>query len=142
MSEGYISGTHTYREVGIYTVTVTVCDDDDGCQADTFTVEVDPGKWEVATNWSGGDPVGYAHELHHMFAFELDRYNYIESHATNESMEIPNRLYWFRKELDKPAGYNDPTSIMNSAAHPNDSDVCAVAGLDQAKCMAERSKIK
>ncbi len=108
---------------------------------DTFTVEVNPGAWEVATNWSGGDPVGYAHELHHMFAFELDRYNYIEAHSTNESMKIPDRLHWFREELKKPAGYNNPTSIMNSATHPNDSDACKVAGLDEAKCMADRKNL-
>ncbi|MGZ3811132.1 MAG: eCIS core domain-containing protein [Mucilaginibacter sp.] len=108
---------------------------------DTFKVDVDPSKWEVATNWSGGDPVGYAHELHHMFAFERDRYNYIDAHANNESMEIKDRLYWFREELKKPANYNDPTSIMNSAAHPNDSDACTVAGLDMKTCMEARKKM-
>lgn len=106
---------------------------------DTFRVDVDPSQWEVATNWSGGDPLGFAHELHHMFAFELDRYNYIEAHADNESMEIPNRLIWFREELKKPANYNDPTSIMDSAAHPNDDDACRVAGLDIATCVAARA---
>ncbi len=113
----------------------------DASDPDTFTVRVNPGEWEVATNWSGGDPVGFAHELHHMFAFELDRYNYIESHSGNESMAIPTRLHWFREELKKPAGYNDPNSIMNSASHPNDSDVCTVAGLDPATCLAERKKL-
>lgn len=105
-----------------------------------FTVEVDPGKWEVATNWSGGRPQGFAHELHHMFAFELDRYDYIQAHAGNESMEIHNRLHWFREELKKPAGYNMPDSIMNNAPHPNDDDVCRVAGLDPASCVALRHK--
>lgn len=105
---------------------------------DTFKVDVDPSRWEVATNWSGGDPVGFAHELHHMFAFELDRYDYT-SHATNESMIIPDRLYWFREELRKPANYNDPTSIMNSAANPNDDDACRVAGLDVAVCVPARA---
>jgi hypothetical protein len=113
----------------------------DASDPDTFTVRVNPGEWEVATNWSGGDPVGFAHELHHMFAFELDRYNYIESHAGNESMAIPTRLHWFREELKKPAGYNDPNSIMNSASHPNDSDVCTVAGLDPASCITAREKL-
>lgn len=105
----------------------------------TFHVDVDPSQWEVATNWSGGDPVGFAHELHHMFAFERDRYNYIESHTTNESMEIADRLVWFDDELDKPAGYNDPTSIMSSAPHPNASDVCAVAQLNEKTCIAART---
>jgi hypothetical protein len=110
--------------------------------ADTFTVEVDPGKWEVATNWAGGHVTGYAHELHHLMTFELDRYDYT-SHATNEAMEIPSRLYWFRQELKKPPNYNDPTSIMNSAAHPNHDDACRVAGLDPTTCVpARQSAIK
>lgn len=106
---------------------------------DTFRVDVDPSQWETATNWSGGDSLGFAHELHHMFAFDLDRYNYIEAHASNESMEIPDRLYWFREELKKPANYNDPTSIMNSATHPNDDDACSVAGLDVRMCVPARA---
>jgi hypothetical protein len=107
---------------------------------DSFNVDVDPSRWEYADNWAGGDPVGFAHELHHLMAFPLDRYDYIESHAANESMTIPQRLYWFRQELDKPPGYNDPTSIMNNASHPNDDDVCRVAGLDPAQCVALRQK--
>ena len=42
-------------------------------------------------------------------------------------------------ELTKPAGYNDPTSIMDSAPHPNASDVCTVAGLDEKTCVAART---
>jgi hypothetical protein len=103
-----------------------------------FVIDVDTGKWEVATNWAGGSPTGFAHELHHVIEFELDRYDYIESHSTNESMEIPDRLTWFRKEMDKPAGFNDPTSIMNNASHPNDDDVCRVAQLELASCVAAR----
>jgi hypothetical protein len=76
-----------------------------------------------------------------MFAFELDRYNYIDAHSTNASMQIDQRLIWFRKELGKPANFNDPTSIMDQAPHPNDRDVCAVAGLDMATCLAARQKI-
>ena len=106
---------------------------------------VDPGKWEVAaTNWAGGAPSGYAHELHHLMAFPLDRYDYIASHATNTHMVIPQRLYWFRQELSKPKGYNDPTSIMNTG-HPNDDDVCRVAGFtgaDLAACIAARQKAR
>jgi hypothetical protein len=108
-------------------------------RSDTFKADVDPSRWEDAENWSGGSPVGFAHELHHMFAFDLDRYNYIEAHADNTSMEIPNRLYWFRKELSKPANYNDPTSIMNSSSHPNDDDACQVAQLDVATCVPARA---
>jgi hypothetical protein len=61
--------------------------------ADSFVVDVDTNRWEVADNWAGGDPVGFAHELHHLMAFPLDRYDYIESHSTNDSMPIPERLH-------------------------------------------------
>jgi len=108
---------------------------------DTFTVEVNPSEWEVATNWSGGSPKGFAHELHHMMAYELDRYNYIDSQADNDEMKLGTRLYWFRKELSKPAGYNDPTSIMDNADHPNNLDVCTVAGIDMKICMDARKKM-
>ncbi len=109
--------------------------------AGCFTVDVHPGGWAVATNWAGGSPSTFAHELHHMFTYELDKYDYIESHADNDSMEIPDRLTWFRTEMSKPAGWNDPTSIINSGDnHPNDEDVCRVAGLDLAKCIAARQR--
>jgi hypothetical protein len=111
----------------------------DAPDAETFTVDVDPGKWEVATNWAGGDPLGYAHELHHLMTFELDRYDYT-GHASNEAMEVHDRLYWFRQELKKPPNYNDPTSIMNTAAHPNHDDACRVAGLDPKVCVPARQK--
>jgi hypothetical protein len=105
---------------------------------DTFQVDVDPSSWETATNWSGGRPWGFAHELHHLFAFELDRYDYIEAHAANTSMKVPDRLTWFLKELHKPANFNDPNSIMNRAAHPDDDDACQVAGLNVATCVPAR----
>ncbi len=85
---------------------------------DTFQVNVNPGGWEDATNWGGGDPTGFAHELHHLFAFELDRYDYIESHAGNADMLTPNRLYWFSQEMTKPAGFNNPASLMGGGPHP------------------------
>ena len=108
--------------------------------ADSFTVDVDTDKWQVSTNWSGGEPSVFAHELHHLMHFELDRYDYIESHADNVDMDIPDRLYWFRQEMTKPPNFNDPTSIMNANGHPNDDDVCRVAELDLASCIARRQK--
>jgi hypothetical protein len=51
-------------------------------------------------------------------------------------------LYWFRQELKKPPNYNDPTSIMSSAAHPNDDDACRVAGLDPAICVPARASAR
>jgi hypothetical protein len=108
--------------------------------AETFTAEVDTSRWEDATNWSGGQPRGFAHELTHMFAYELDRYDYIESHSTNQSMTVSNRLIWFDKQLTKPAGWDDPLSIMGYGGHPLDDDVCRVAGLDVTACVAARQK--
>ena len=108
---------------------------------DTFKVDIDPGGWPVATNWAGGGPQRFAHELHHMFAFPIDRYNYIEAHAKNPDMEISNRVHWFGEELGKPAGYNNPTSILASASKPNDDDVCSVAALPVATCIAAREKV-
>jgi hypothetical protein len=77
-------------------------------------------------------------ELHHMFAFELDCYDYT-AHVSNESMNIADRLYCFSEELKKPPNYNDPTSIMNSAAHRNDDDACRLAGLGVATCVPART---
>ena len=108
--------------------------------ADTFTAEVNPSKWEVATNWSGGDPTGFAHELLHMFAYELDRYDYIASHARNASMLVKDRLHWFAMQLTKPAGFDNPASLMGSGEHPLDDDACRVAGLDVDTCVAARRK--
>ncbi|HEY9238567.1 MAG TPA: DUF4157 domain-containing protein [Burkholderiaceae bacterium] len=112
----------------------------DVADADTFTADVDPSKWEVATNWSGGDPTGFAHELLHMFAYELDRYDYVQSHARNASMLVADRLLWFAAQLTKPAGFDNPASLMGYGSHPLDDDACRVAGLDVAACVAARRK--
>ncbi|WP_343305654.1 DUF4157 domain-containing protein [Chitinophaga niabensis] len=104
----------------------------------TFKIGVDPSQPEVATNWAGGGPTGYAHELHHILQFELDRYNYIDAHSDNSIMAIPTRLYWFGKELTKTPGYNNPQSIMASGSSPLDDDICNVAGLNVATCVKSR----
>ncbi len=118
-----------------FLVDITFVDTPD---AETFVAKVDTGEWEVATNWSGGDPKGFAHELIHMFAFEIDRYNYIDSHATNESMVIDKRLHWFNEQLKKPLDWDNPDSIMASGDHPLQDDVCRIAGLDMKTCLEER----
>ena len=40
LTEGSFDGSHTYADNGIYTVTVTISDDDGGSVSDTFTVVV------------------------------------------------------------------------------------------------------
>lgn len=107
---------------------------------DAFEVEVNPGEWATATNWSGGDPLGFAHELFHLMYYQLDRYNYIDAHATNQSMMIPDRIHWFLVQLKKPSGWDNPASIAASGPHPLDDDICRVAGLPEADCIKERKK--
>ena len=108
--------------------------------AGAFEVNVHHEGWTTATNWSAATPKTLAHELLHLLAFEIDRYNYIESHAKNENMLIPDRLHWFRVQLDKPPGFDNPQSLMASGEHPLDDDVCKVAGLDVKTCVAARQK--
>jgi Domain of unknown function (DUF4157) len=110
---------------------------------DAFKVDVDPSGWPVATNWAGGGPERFAHELHHLMAFPLDRYDYIKSHSTNQAMKISNRVHWFGQELTKPAGYNNPTSILATGQNrPNDDDVCTVAGLTVTTCTTDRQNAR
>ena len=93
---------------------------------DVFTINVDTGKWADAGNIAGGDAT-FAHELHHLLGLEEDRYDYT-SHATNKSMPVATRIYWFRQEFKKSVS-NDPESIMNAdTQQPLDDDVCMVAG--------------
>lgn len=110
--------------------------------ANTFTAKVHQEGWTDAENWSAATPKTLAHEFLHMLAFEIDRYNYIESHATNQSMKIPDRLHWFAVQLTKPPGFDNDLSIMSSGEHPLDDDACRVAGLDLATCVAVRRRVK
>ncbi len=112
----------------------------DAAAAGAFEVNVHHEGWTTATNWSAATPKTLAHEMLHLLAFPIDRYNYIESHATNQSMLIPDRLHWFRVQLDKPPGFDNPQSLMASGDHPLEDDVCTVAGLDVKTCMAARQK--
>ncbi len=105
---------------------------------DAFEVNVNPGAWEDATNWAGGEPLGFAHEFFHLMFYEVDRYNYIDAHSTNESMMIPDRIHWFLLQLKKPAGWDNPASIAAGGPHPLDDDVCRVAGLPEADCIKKR----
>ncbi len=105
---------------------------------DAFEVDVNPGAWEDATNWAGGEPLGFAHEFFHLMFYEVDRYNYIDAHSTNASMMIPSRIHWFLLQLKKPAGWDNPASIAAGGPHPLDDDICRVAGLPEADCIRKR----
>ena len=103
---------------------------------DVFTVEVDMSRWTDAGNWVGGAR-GLAHELHHLFGLD-DRYDYTR-HASNRDMPIGTRLHWFRVQVGR---VHDPAaaaaSLMGSGPSPIHDDVCQVAGLPRATCVAER----
>ena len=122
-----------------FIVSITFVDVPD---AETFTTNVHQEGWTTADNWSAGSPTTLAHELLHMLAFPIDRYNYIESHAKNKSMLVKDRLHWFAVQLTKPPGFDNPLSIMGSGEHPLDDDACRVAGLDIDKCVATRKRGK
>jgi len=109
-------------------------------ESKAFTANVHQEGWTDAENWSSASPRTLAHELFHMLAFEQDRYNYIEAHATNESMKIIDRLTWFAAQLTKPPGFDNDLSIMGSGEHPLDEDACIIAGLDPKTCVPARRK--
>jgi hypothetical protein len=111
--------------------------------AETFTAEVNHEGWTVADHWSMASPRTLAHELFHMLAFEIDRYDYVETHSTNESMLVKDRLTWFAAQLTKPVGFDNDYSIMGLyGEHPLNDDICRIAGLDIPTCVAERRKGK
>jgi hypothetical protein len=109
----------------------------DVADAETFTANVDPSQWETATRWSGGDPTGFAHELFHMFAYRMDCYDYIQSHARNDSMLGKTGCIGLHSSLRSP-GFDNPASLMGEGSHPLDDDARRVAGLDIATCVAIR----
>lgn len=96
---------------------------------DVFEADVNTDDWPTSGNWVTTDgPATMAHEANHLLGLE-DRYNYIESHAGNEDMEIGSRLYWFREQMVREG---DPTSAQSMMAdHSNyefdDLDVCSIA---------------
>ncbi len=108
--------------------------------AETVKINANP-RWPDAENW-GGDARTCAHELFHVLNFPLDRYDYIESHTTNEKMVVKERLTWFLEQMHKPTGFDDPKSLMASGEYPIEEDVCTIAQLDMATCLKAREKLK
>jgi hypothetical protein len=94
--------------------------------SDIFPVDVKPGFWTNSGNFVG-PPSAIAHETHHLLNLD-DRYNRLESHATNDTMSTKDRLYWFLVEMDKDHTARDKLSIMHSNAPlVMAEDICAVA---------------
>lgn len=111
---------------------------------DVFTVNVDVTGWTTSGNWIGDD-AGLAHELHHLLGLK-DRYDYIEAHAANPKMKVPDRIHWFLQELKKVVKNNE-LSIMHKGTNPPlDDDICTIAfPNDSAKkddCIEKRTKAR
>ncbi len=98
---------------------------------DVMEANVDLGEWINSGNWVGKDSkedvaAGLAHELHHRLGLR-DRYDYM-SHASNETMSIPDRIHWFHVQMLK--GGLDPldkVSLMGSGSVLHPDDICRVA---------------
>ena len=90
-----------------------------------------------------GDDQGLAHEAHHLLNLE-DRYNYLV-HAENKNMDIPDRLFWFREQMVRPADPLGPSSIMGPkdefggrSDKLNEEDICAIVQGDYRSCLVAR----
>jgi uncharacterized protein YcfJ len=118
-----------------YTMNVIFTDIDG---PDVFTFNINFDAWPTA-----GNPVGnartLAHEIHHLMGLP-DRYDYIESHAANRRMPIPERLHWFREQMNRQPDPQGRTSLMGSGRTMLDDDVCRIADLDMGSCMAARGR--
>jgi hypothetical protein len=94
---------------------------------DVLEFLVDFCQWPNSGVWASG-PLTLSHELHHALNLD-DRYDYIESHADNPDMDIPNRIHWFLVQMQKGiVSSRDLYSKMNSDWMPLLSeDICNVA---------------
>ena len=103
---------------------------------DVFNVGVDQTEWTNATNWSGGLN-GLAHEMHHLLGLD-DRYNYIDAHANNADMNMTDRIYWFRQQMNRSGTIRDEDSIMNDSTYGTmlTDDIAAVANISESSIIA------
>ena len=62
---------------------------------DVFEFTVKFCEWPNSGNWASA-PAILSHEVHHALGLH-DRYDYIESHASNPDMNVEMRLHWFVK---------------------------------------------
>jgi hypothetical protein len=109
---------------------------------DVFTVAVDIGEWPTSGNIVGGADV-LVHEVHHRLRLP-DRYDYIEAHAENDAMSVPQRLRLFQRQMTR--GITDPLapySLMDEGGPDRrltDEDVCLAADPEHAEaCIAKRN---
>ena len=113
---------------------------------DFIEVGVNYGEWVTAENF-GGNTRTLTHEIMHRVGLD-DRYDYIESHATNASMTKEYRLELFNKQLERQP---DPTpgegSLMGSTGSVDKTDtlldweVCNIAaykGAAHRSCVSQR----
>lgn len=122
-------------ETSGYTLDIVFTDTDG---PDVFTVGTDVSKWPTSGNIVGNART-LAHEIHHLLGLD-DRYNYIEAHAANRHMRIPDRLYWFLQQMRRTPDPDASRSLMGSGNTLLDDDVCRVAGLDPATCVPARER--
>jgi hypothetical protein len=111
--------------------------------SDVFEFSVDFCLWANSGNWAAG-PKTLSHEVHHALGLD-DRYDYIESHATNRQMNVAMRVHWFAEQMKKTGGARDPYSKMHTNSKPLlAEDVCTVAfeaGAKRTKCIDARKDL-
>ncbi|HNW89166.1 MAG TPA: DUF4157 domain-containing protein [Bacteroidales bacterium] len=110
---------------------------------DVFEFSVNFCEWANSGNWASG-PVSLSHEVHHALGLD-DRYDYIESHAGNQMMNVPMRLVWFEVQMDKAMTARDDYSKMSYSGNQMLSeDVCSVAFGSKAnrdRCVEARKEL-
>ena len=110
---------------------------------DVFEFSVIFCEWPNSGNWASS-PVALSHESHHALGLP-DRYDYIESHADNDQMNVEMRLVWFAEQMKKTSGPRDAYSKMSDENNPLlAEDVCAVAypaGYQRNKCIEARKSL-
>jgi len=113
---------------------------------DFVEVGVNYGQWVTSENF-GGNTRTLTHEIMHLLGLE-DRYDYIESHATNASMTRKHRLELFNRQIERQPDPKPGTgSLMGSIGSVDETDtlldweVCNIAAYGDAanqSCVRQR----
>ncbi|MDX2247055.1 MAG: DUF4157 domain-containing protein [Bacteroidia bacterium] len=106
---------------------------------DVFSVNADTREWADSGNLVGNTQT-LAHELHHLLGLD-DRYSYID-HATNANMDMGDRIYWFRQEMDR--SYSESGSLMENSqtGHMLTDDIANVAHVQEADVIAAQQGLQ